>query len=655
MSGKGATGNAGSQAGRRAEVRRPKTYQLLWRMIRYLPGLYAADAALWASIALVPLIPGLIAREFFDTLTGHARLQIGVWGLIALLIGAALGRMVLVVCGALTDILHRFSMSALLRRNALERVLELPGAKALPESPGETITRFREDATQVEDAISWTLDIIGAILFAAVSITVLYHVNPRITTYVFLPLVAVVAAAQIAAARIEKYRRLAREATGRVTDAIGEAWGAAQAIQVARAEGHVVDHLSRLNEERRKAMLRDRAVTLVMESIYSNTVSLGTGLILILAAGSMRAGTFTVGDFALFVYYLAWVTDFTLFLGMYLSLYRQTGVAFARLIKLLGGADPLRLVRYGPLYLVGRNAAARIPKVTDPARSEADRLLRLEVKGLSYTHPESGRGVTGVDLDLERGSFTVVTGRIGSGKTTLLRALLGLLPKDAGDIRWNGRPVDDPAAFFVPPRTAYTGQVPLLFSETIRENVLMGLPKDKVDLPGAARAAVLEPDLDGMEKGLDTLVGAKGVKLSGGQIQRVAAARMFVRDPELLVFDDLSSALDVETERLLWERVFERSGSGGAGGGSRVATCLVVSNRRVALRRADHIIVLKDGRVEDRGTLDDLLGRCEEMRRLWHGERDGGSEADGGEASGSEADGGERDCGGGTNDDGSRR
>ena len=76
----------------------------------------------------------------------------------------------------------------------------------------------------------------------------------------------------------------------------------------------------------------------------------------------------------------------------------------------------------------------------------------------------------------------MITGRIGSGKTTLLRALLGLLPKDAGEIRWNGERVDDPATFFVPPRSAYTAQVPRLFSETLRDNILMGLPEDQVDL-----------------------------------------------------------------------------------------------------------------------------------------------------------------------------
>jgi ATP-binding cassette subfamily B protein len=215
-----------------------------------------------------------------------------------------------------------------------------------------------------------------------------------------------------------------------------------------------------------------------------------------------------------------------------------------------------------------------------------------------------------VEFALPRGSFTVITGRIGSGKTTLLRALLGLLPKDAGEIYWNGERVADPASFFVPPRSAYTAQVPLLFSESLQDNILMGLPEDKVDIQDAIRLAVMEPDLEELEHGLETMLGAKGVKISGGQRQRTAAARMFVRDPELLVFDDLSSALDVETEKTLWERVFEQ----------RNATCLVVSHRKPALRRADQIIILQDGKVIAEGKLDDLLETCTEMQRLWQGD-----------------------------------
>ena len=160
-------------------------------------------------------------------------------------------------------------------------------------------------------------------------------IDARITVVVLIPLAVVTLVVNLASQKIEQYREASRKAMGDVTDFIGEAFGAVQSVQVATAEERLVGHFRKLNEVRRQASVKDRLFSQLLESVFQNTATLGTGIVLLLSAQGMRSGAFTVGDFALFVYYLDVLTSFTGLIGQRWAWYKQVG----GIGRSLGGAD----------------------------------------------------------------------------------------------------------------------------------------------------------------------------------------------------------------------------------------------------------------------------------------------------------------------------
>ena len=608
----------------------------VWALIRFRPGFFAINVIFVTTFIASRLVPGWIEKLFYDQLTGGVNTatstglsaSVSLWGILGILVAVEVARFSTNAVGEWGGMRMRNANGSLMRKNIVEAILRKPGAQPLPVPAGDITNRLNNDIADYADFPTWTPEVIGHMLFTVIAFVVMLRISPLITLVALVPLVGVFFLNKFAWQRFLSYGHESRSADSKVTGFLGEIFGAVQAVKVANAEKGTIGYFHQLNETRRQATVRYHMFWAMFQAANDHLGDIAVAVMVLLAGVAIRSGDFTIGDFALFSTYLFFAARFPATVGSFISETAQQRVVLDRVQQIIPNTPPEALVAHGEIYERShREVANEKPVVPFVQKTAVFELTRLDVKGLSYQFQNNSQQSTGngqratdngifdITFSLPRGSFTVVTGQVGSGKTTLLRVLLGLLPLDSGGIRWNDEQVSHPATFFVPPRTAYTPQVPRLFSESLRDNVLMGLPDINGDLDNAVFNAVLEQDIGTLENGLDTIVGPRGVRLSGGQVQRSAAARMFVRNAELLVFDDLSSALDVETERVLWERLFDDRDMA-----HHTPTCLVVSHRKEALRRADQILVMKNGRIDAIGTLNELLTTSAEMQAIWRGQ-----------------------------------
>jgi ATP-binding cassette subfamily B protein len=473
-------------------------------------------------------------------------------------------------------------MQTLLRANLLAAQVASGGPEAGQPvgSAGEAITHFRDDTEDVAMFVDGLVDISAGVVFTALAGLVLGATNAGAAAVLLLPLVGIALATRTLDGRIKRYRAADREAAGAVSGFVGDVMAAATTVKVNDAIEPTMARLRVLVDRRRETAVRDRVLDDGVYSFGEGAADIGLGLVLIASAGSLATGEFAVGQLAVFAAYLGYLSFLPRMVGRLLARRKQAGVAVERMSGLVARRDPRNTVAPRALPIGRRDIRTR-PDVHRPARVP---LRRFEARGLTVRYPGGG-GIEDVDLRLERGSFTVVTGPIGSGKSTLLRALLGLVhdaPVD-GELRWNGQVLTDPAAFLVPPNAAYLPQVPQLISDSLADNV--GLGAIDADAVRAALAlAEVSSDVAAFPAGTDTLIGPRGLRLSGGQRQRVATARALVHGPELVVLDDLSSALDVETELRLWENL-----------ASAGMTVVAVSHRAVAFERADEVVTMRAG------------------------------------------------------------
>lgn len=531
-------------------------------------------SAAWLVFFLFPLIPGALLQAAYRELQDNGRSTR--FTLLALgLVVAEIGMATLIAFGHSIYMAAFEAIESLVRGNVLHAQLSSGSADRADRSvsSGDVVTRLRDDPKDMLMLVDNWIDVVGSVGFGLIALYLLARIDLLAALVMIVPLVLFGWLNRYVGNRLRHIRSAARVSTSEATDFLNAAFGAALTVKVTGAQKHVLRRVDSYNDRRSKAMVRDQTAADGLWAVNGSVGDLCIGVALVVAAKRID----NAGDVALFAAYalnLIWLPQK---LGGALVGRRRFDVAAARIDALLppaessASADPASYDR--PLPILGG------PPATPLVRPARNPLRTLEVRSLQWAE----RGLRDVSFTLHRGTMTVISGPVGSGKTSLLRALVGLEPIDDGTVLWNGVPVLDRGAFFVPPQCAMVSQVPHLFSETLLDNLLLG---SSADPTAAIRMAAFDRDVAELQHGLATQIGAGGVRLSGGQAQRAAAARALVHDAELVVFDDLTSALDVDTEVTLWERLAESG-----------RTVLAVSNRPVARARADQIIELSNDRV----------------------------------------------------------
>ena len=380
---------------------------------------------------------------------------------------------------------------------------------------------------------------------------------------------------------LEKSGRRTVGARAAFATALVSSLSAARTVKLAGATKPVLAHLARLDHvrsERQGKEISTQVLARSTPSIVSGLLPIGAWALYL--AGGMSAGATLVAVATLgSARWFAWTTA---------SLVSQLPSArvWTRRTVAMCGVSAYTAAIPG-VDLSAGTAPAPVPRPRHPLRT-------LDLKSFTAVHEDGTVGANDIHLTIHRGQLVLVVGPVGSGKSSLLRAMAGIV-HHTGTLRWNGQPVTEPEVFLRPNQVGYVGQLPRVLSGTIADNILLG---QELDVDSALATAQMKHDLASTGGGHALLIGHKGTRLSGGQLQRLALARALAPGTELLIADDVSSALDVTTELQLWQALRERG-----------VTVVGSTSKRAALAHADQVVVLIGGKVVAHGTWQELSRR----------------------------------------------
>ena len=487
-----------------------------------------------------------------------------------------------------------------LKNRLLAHVQGLDREFFLANPTGELISRINNDITGVRMLLGvGMMMLIQSVGMLSLAPYYMYEISPSLTLYCALPIALGFIVLQIAVRRMRRNQVWRMKALQELSDFTVESYAGLDPLKSFRGLGWAERRFSELSDAVLRAGLGMTTVRAWFMPLLTHIVNALKVLLVLIGGFAVIRGDMTIGGFTAFAIYLSMLVGPLMGATFMMFVLQQGMTSLGSLLEVFSAAP--------------RHPAPR------PGAGLSEPLAQgLAVSGLRFAYPdEPDRPVLDeVSFHVSPGEVVGVFGPVGSGKTTLVNLLNRYLPAPPGTVHLDGIDIRDLDPAEVRRHVVTVTQEPFLFSDTLRENVAFSMtapasesgPAMTEEVEKAIEAAALRPDLERMPAGLSTPVGERGVTLSGGQKQRIALARASLKPCDLLVLDDVLSAVDHETERVLVDWIYALA---------QARALLVVSHRISILERADRIMVLNGGRLVDEGTHDDLVARNAAYRESW--------------------------------------
>ncbi len=480
-----------------------------------------------------------------------------------------------------------------LRSDLFRRLTELDAAFFGRNRIGDLMARLTNDLGAVRMAAGPALMYLANTVFGGVfALWFMLRIDTRLTALALLPMAFLPMAAVLIGREIHRRFEAVQDHFGRMTTMAQENLSGVRVVRAYRQEAAEIARFGAMGEDYLGKNMRLMRLDAMLHPAFMVLAGLGGAVVLGLGGSLVIRGTITVGALVAFGIYLTLLTWPLIALGWVVNLFQRGAASMGRLLDILDGTatvvDAARPVTLPPRAPGGgrtvefRNVSFHYPLAHG-----------LESPVTNGTSPTSPRWVVrDVSFTVSAGETLGIVGATGSGKSALLDLVARIHDPQEGEILIDGVPARDLALAELRAEVGYVPQESFLFSETLSRNLAYGAPDAEAGV-WAAEIAQLARTVEAFPGGYETMLGERGINLSGGQKQRAALARALARKPAIVMLDDALSAVDTHTETEILRTL--RTGLAGR-------TALISSHRASAIRDANQIVVLDDGRVVERGT-----------------------------------------------------